>query len=311
VSGHGASPRIGLLLMAHGTPQRRQELASFYTEIRRGSPPPAPLLDELAARYDAIGGLSPLAQRTEAQRRGVAAALEQRFPGVYLVVLGNKFATPRIVEAVDVLVEHGCRRAVGVVLAPHASDVSVGDYRRRALASAGERIQLDVVDRWHLHPGLISLFAARVEHSLRELPADCFGRTVVIFTAHSVPQRVVEAGDDYPAQVRATAEAVAEAAGVVDRSVAFQSAGRTPDPWVGPDLLAEIGRYASEGRRAVVVCPVGFVSDHLEILYDLDIEARAAAERLDMAFARTASLNDDPAFCAVVADVACRAAGRE
>jgi ferrochelatase len=324
----GPAPQ-GLLLMAHGTPSRPEELAAFYTEIRRGSPPPADLLAELADRYRAIGGLSPLAARSEAQRAGVAAALEQIEPGRWVVALGTKFADPRIAEAVDALVAAGCRRAVGVVLAPHSSIVSVGDYRRRAEEAASGQLDLRVVDRWHLAPGLAAALAERVRAAIARLPPAA-GPPVVVCTAHSVPQRVVDAGDDYPAQVQATAEAVLAELGVPlvagppapgdagrgGRSgrgavageavgmVAFQSAGRTADPWVGPDLLDTIRRWAAAAARAVVVCPVGFVSDHLEVLYDLDVEARQVAESAGVAFARTESFNDDPVFCEVVARVA-------
>lgn len=323
----------GVLLMAHGTPARREDLPGFYTEIRRGSPPPPDLLQELAERYEAIGGLSPLAARSEAQRAGVARALDRLAPGRCTVVLGTKFADPRIEAAVDDLVGRGCRRAVGVVLAPHSSAVSVGEYRRRTEAAADGRIDLHVVDRWHLQPGLVAALAARVIRTLHDLPSGHDG-AVVVFTAHSVPQRVVDAGDDYPDQVRATAEAVMAAAGITGATVtgatvpdtssapgrpvpatatpssavagvvAFQSAGRTPDPWVGPDLLDTIRHLSAAGAGAVVVCPVGFVSDHLEILYDLDIEAAGVARQAGMAFARTPSFDDDPAFCEVVAEVA-------
>lgn len=324
----GAAPQ-GVLLMAHGTPARPEELAAFYTEIRRGSPPPDGLLAELAGRYRAIGGLSPLAARSEAQRAGVAAALERMEPGRWVVALGTKFARPRIAEAVDALVAAGCRRAVGVVLAPHSSTVSVGDYRRRAEEAASGRLDLRVVDRWHLAPGLARALAERVRAAMARLPATA-GPPVVVCTAHSVPQRAVDAGDDYPDQVRATARAVLAELGVplvpgppaplvaggaghggaggagggAVGVVAFQSAGRTAEPWVGPDLLDTVRRWAEAGANAVVVCPVGFVSDHLEILYDLDVEARQVAEAAGLAFARTDSFNDDPAFCAVVARVA-------
>lgn len=308
----------GLLLMAHGTPARSEDLAAFYTEIRRGSPPPPHLLAELAGRYRAIGGLSPLAARSRAQQAGVAAALEQMEPGRWVVALGTKFAAPRIADAVDELVAAGCRRAVGVVLAPHSSTVSVGDYRRRAEEAAAGRLELHVVDRWHLAPGLVDALAGRVRAAMDRVAQA--GPLVVVCTAHSVPQRVVDAGDDYPEQVRATTAAVLSAAGLplvtgpgprgasaADGAVgvvAFQSAGRTADPWVGPELLATIRQWAASGARSVVVCPVGFVSDHLEVLYDLDVEARQVAESAGVAFARTGAFNDDPAFCQVVARVA-------
>lgn len=323
---------LGVLLMAHGTPARSEDLPAFYTEIRRGRPPPPELLDELAGRYSAIGGLSPLAAISEAQRAGVAAALARRSPVPTEVVLGTRFAEPRIETAVAELVAAGCHRAVGVVLAPHSSVVSVGEYRRRAAAAAGDDLALTVVDRWHLAPGLVALLADRVRAAVAGLGAghrtggdpggDGAGSRdgagsgdgagdrppLVLYTAHSVPQRVVDAGDDYPEQVRATAAAVAAATGL-PADVAFQSAGRTGEPWLGPDLLDRIRQAASDGERGVVVCPVGFVADHLEVLYDLDVEAAALAGSVGLPFARTASCNDDPAFCDVVAGVALAALG--
>jgi len=299
----------GVILLAHGTPPSLGDVAAFYTEIRRGSPPPPALLQELVDRYRAIGGVSPLVAISRAQQAGVAKALAGRLGRVVPVALGQKFAPPRIEEAVQELLDAGCRRAVGVVLAPHSSVVSVGEYRRRAEAAAAGRLELSVVDRWHLHPGLVALLAARVRRTLDALALTEEERAFVLCTAHSVPQRVVDAGDDYPDQVAATARAVLEAAGVLEGGVCFQSAGRTAEPWVGPDLLQEIDRLAAEGFDAVVVCPVGFVSDHLEVLYDLDIEAAARAEAAGIRFARTPSCNDDPGFCAVVADVALEALG--
>lgn len=292
---------LGILLMAHGTPARPEDLASFYTAIRRGSPPPPALLDELATRYRAIGGLSPLAAISEAQRAGVAAAAARRAGRPVEVALGTRFAEPSIEAAVARLTEDGCRRVAGVVLAPHSSVVSVGEYRRRALAAAGDRLPLGIVDRWHLVPGLVALLADRVRRA-----TDAVGTvagTLVLYTAHSVPQRVVDAGDDYPDQVQATADAVMAATGLPG-DVAYQSAGRTADAWLGPDLLDRIRRAAADGYRSVVVCPVGFVADHLEVLYDVDIEARNVAEDAGLAFARTDSFNGDPAFCDVVAGVA-------
>ncbi len=301
-----SGPPTGLLLMAHGTPARASDLERFTTEVRRGRPPSPELLAELRHRYDAIGGLSPLAARSESQRAGIARALARRQPDTWEVALGNKFAEPRIPDAVERLVAAGCRRVVGVVLAPHSSTVSVGDYRRRAQDASAGRLALTVVDRWHLHPGLVALLASRIEAAVASLPDAQRRQVRVLCTAHSIPQPVVDAGDDYPDQVRATAEAVLAAAGV-EGTTAFQSAGRTEDPWVGPDVLESIRAAAADGVRAVVVCPVGFVSDHLEVLYDLDIEARDVARSVGLGFRRTASLNDDPGFCDVVADVAVEA----
>jgi ferrochelatase len=300
----------GVLVMAHGTPETVAGIAPFYTEIRRGRAPSAEQLAELVGRYEAIGGTSPLNERTAAQVAGIAAALETRAAGRFTVVGGAKFARPRIEEAVTELVGAGVERVIGLVLAPHSSVVSVGEYARRArealAASAPEGTggppRLAMIDHWYDAPGFVALVAERVEAALSSLGAEA-GRATVVFTAHSVPKRVVTAGDTYPEQLERSARAVAEVAGIRDWSVAWQSAGRTDDEWLGPDVNAVIRAIAGAGGAAVVVCPIGFVSDHLEVLYDVDIEARATAERSGLAFARTASLNDDPRFCAVLAEV--------
>jgi protoporphyrin/coproporphyrin ferrochelatase len=308
----GAGPaRLGVLVMAHGTPRSLDDLPAFYTEIRRGQPPPPELLAELEARYRAIGGTSPLNELTRAQIAGVDRALERRAPGRFEVVGGAKFAPPRIEDAAEQLTGRGLGRVIGLVLAPHSSRLSVGEYERRArqaLAGSERRpgVELDMIDHWYDEPGFVTLVAERVR-SARDAfdqPSDIH----VLFTAHSVPERVVEAGDTYPDQLEQSARLVAEAAGLPAWSVAWQSAGRTAEPWLGPDVNDAITDLAATGVAGVLVCPIGFVSDHLEVLYDLDIEAAATARRCGIAFARTASLNDDPRLGDVLAGAVLSAA---
>jgi protoporphyrin/coproporphyrin ferrochelatase len=309
------SPPVGVLVMAHGTPSHPGEIESFYTAIRRGRPPTPELLAELVGRYEALGGVSPLAERTRAQVDGLAAALETVAPGAYLVRYGAKFTVPTIEDGVADLVEAGVSSIVGIVLTPHRSSLGSGEYLRRA-AEAAEQASVPWVPipSWHRAPGFAQLLAERTQTALDGLAPDRVDRPAVFFTAHSLPERVIAEGDPYPDQVRESAVDIAGLLGFEDRpqvtwGVAWQSAGRTPDPWLGPDLLAEIRRVAASGATAVVVCPVGFVSDHLEILFDLDIEATAVADSVGVAFTRTRSLNDDPAFLGVLADVVA-AAGR-
>ena len=301
--------RRGVLLMAHGTPARLEELDAFYTEIRRGRPPSAEQLAELEARYRAIGGTSPLTAVTAAQGRGLAAALEARHPGGHVVEVGARFAEPRIETAADALADAGVEEVVGLVLAPHSSRASVAHYARRAAdatADAGARrgrpLPLLMVDHFYDAPGFPELVAARVGEALTTVPAGD-GPVTVVFTAHSVPSALVEAGDTYAEQVTASAAAAAAAAGTDRWTVAWQSAGRTDDRWLGPDVREVIAARAAAGDAAVVVCPIGFVADHLEVLYDVDVEASAAAAQAGIGFARTTSFNDDPAFCALLADV--------
>ncbi len=301
---------VGVLVMAHGTPHTLDELPAFYTEIRRGSPPPPELLADLERRYRTIGGTSPLNERTSAQVDGIRLALENRAPGRFAVAAGAKFAPPRIADAVGTLGRAGVDRLIGLVLAPHYSAASVGDYARRAHSAAqslspdeGGPLDVEMIDHWYSAPGFVALMTTRVQAALDLLPPDARVDAAVVFTAHSIPARLVDEGDPYEAQVLDSATAIADAAGLARWSVAWQSAGRTADAWLGPDVRDVIAAMPGTGASAVVVCPVGFVSDHLEVLYDLDIEARAVADGAGIVFSRTASLNDDPAFCCVLAGV--------
>ena len=290
-----------VVLMAYGTPRSRNEIEAYYTDIRRGRPPTPELLADLIRRYDAIGGLSPLAARTEAQRAALEAALERRAPGRFEVVLGLKHAHPMVEEAVADVVARGIRHIVGIVLAPHYSAFSVGQYLAR-LRAAAEPAGCDVraIDSWATTPAYVSFLAAEVHRQLVDLPVD----SKILFTAHSLPERILTSGDPYPTELRTTANWVAAAGALPSDqwSIAWQSAGRTPEPWLGPDVLEAIDELADQGVPGVLVCPCGFVSDHLEVLYDLDIEAAGRAAARGMAFARTASVNDDPAVMGALAD---------
>jgi len=294
--------RVGLVVMAYGTPRQPSDLEAYYTDIRRGRPPTPEQLAELQRRYDAIGGISPLAERTESQRIALSEALEARSPGQFHVVLGQKHAAPFIEDAVATLAEAGIGQAVGLVLAPHYSRFSVGQYQERAAAAgAAHGVETLAIDSWHLEPSYLAFLARAITDARAELPAN----HKVLFTAHSLPERVLE-GDPYPDQLRASAAAVAERVGLApwpDWALAWQSAGRTPEPWRGPDVGAVISDLGDTGRTdGVLVCAHGFVSDHLEVLYDLDIEARQVAEDHGLAFARTRSLNAEPTVMAALAD---------
>jgi ferrochelatase len=297
--------------MAYGTPATPDDVEGYYTDIRRGRPPTAEQLADLVRRYDAIGGISPLGERTEAQRRGIQAALRAADEARFDVVLGMKHAAPSIEAGVEELSGRGVARIVGLVLAPHFSALSVGQYIERAEA-AGEQagVGVEVVPDWHLEPAYLDFLAGAVRHELDTAPPG----TKVVFTAHSLPARVAEIGDPYPRQLRETAAAVASRLGLdpwTSWAVAYQSAGRTPEPWLGPDIATVLDDLAaSEGATGIVVCPCGFVSDHLEVLYDLDIEARSRAERAGLFFARTRSMNDEPSVLSALAQRIRALAGR-
>lgn len=299
-----------VLLMSYGSPESQDQLEPYYTHIRRGRPPTPEQLADLRRRYDAIGGLSPLAQRTRDQAAGVQAALDSIDPTGFQVFTAAKHARPYLEDGVRQVAEAGITEMVAMVLAPHFSALSVGEYLERVEETAAEvGIQVHPVRSWHLEEDLISLLADRLSQAM-EAVGTAPEATQVLVTAHSLPQRVLQMGDPYPGQLQETAEAVTRAARVPRWSVGWQSAGRTPEPWLGPDVLESIDIAAKEGAAGIVVCPAGFTSDHLEILYDLDVEAAARAQSQGLAFARTDSLNDDPAFCDTVARVAAQASGQ-
>jgi ferrochelatase len=248
----------------------------------------------LVARYDAIGGISPLAARTEAQRDALQNALNSIAPDTYEVVLGLKHAEPMIETAVNDLAARGFQHIIGLVLAPHYSSFSIGQYMGRARTAAEPHgMTVSSIDSWATEPAFVEFLATDLRTRLSSMPTN----TKVLFTAHSLPQRIIDAGDPYPDELRSTAEAVAGAAGLdswSSWSIAWQSAGRTPEPWIGPDILAVIDDLASsENASGVVVCACGFVADHLEVLFDLDIEAKKHAEDKGLAFDRTSCVNDD------------------
>jgi len=287
-----------VLAMSYGTPERLEDVEAYYTHIRRGSPPPPELLAELVERYRAVGGPTALNRITREQAAGLERALAGR--GIELpVYTGFKHVAPFIGDTVRCMAADGIERAIGLVLAPHYSLRSIAEYASYAEEAKPPDLDLEVIASWHDHPGFVDFLAAR----LRDALARAGGEATVVFTAHSVPARVLEAGDPYPDQLRETCELVAARVGVTDWEFAFQSAGRTADPWLGPDVLDVLARLADRGARGVVVQAIGFVADHLEILYDLDFEARRAAESRGLAFTRAAMPNDDPAFIAALADV--------
>jgi ferrochelatase len=302
MSGTGLAP-VGVLVMAYGTPGRPDDVERFYTDVRRGRPPSPEQLADLRRRYEAVGGVSQLAVRTAEQVIGIQRALDEAAPGGFVCEYGSKHGDPKIEQAVIELSGRGVRGLVGIVLAPHYSAGSVGEYVARAREQAEAlRLPATFVEDWHEHPLLVEMLAERVAAcyaSLGAPPRD--GRTELLVTAHSLPLRIIESGDGYDVRLAETAAAVAEAAGVTRWRVAWQSAGRTPEPWVGPDVLEVIRSLPAKGVERVVVCPAGFTSDHLEVSYDLDIEAKAVAEQVGLAFARTASLNADPRLCSALA----------
>jgi ferrochelatase len=293
--------------MAYGSPDRLDQVEAYYTDIRRGSPPPPHLLSELLDRYRAIGGGSPLSRIVEEQRAALEAALAARGTPVR-VYAGMRHIAPRIADIVKGMAADGVTRIVAIALAPQASSNAAG-YRRAVdaaleeIASAGGTPPaVDVVSSWHDQPRFIEALAQTALEAYERF--DDRAGVRFMFTAHSLPARVVAEGDPYPRELAATAGLVARRLGIDDYQFAFQSAGRTGEAWLGPDILAEIRRLAAEGVRGLVIRPVGFVADHLEVLYDIDIEAQGVAREAGIRIERARSMNTDPVFIAGLADVA-------
>lgn len=276
------------MLMAYGSPERLADVPAYYADIRGGRPIRSELLDDLVERYRRLGieGGSPLNAVTEATR----AALEREL-GDIPVFTGMKHWDPRIAEAAGRALDAGADAVVGLVLAPHYSSLSIAGYRQQLDEALAGRAELLFIDSWHDEPGLVDVLAERVRGT----------EAHVVFTAHSLPARILESGDPYRDQLLETAALVAERAGISDWTFSFQSESQTGEPWLGPDILDHLEHLAARGVTNVLVCPVGFVADHLEIRWDLDHEAADRARELNLGFARIEMPNADPAFVRVLA----------
>ena len=312
------SGATGVLVMAYGTAAGPDDVERYYTDIRGGRTPSADHLSELRERYAAIGNVFPLLDTTTAQAAGLVDRLNADGAGPFRAYLGMKHSTPFIPEGVAAMRADGIDRAVGIVMAPHWSGMSIETYVERTLQAIDQQgggIEMTFVRSFHDHPAFVAYLADRVAETMATLTEDERRDATVLFTAHSLPVRQVADGTlrcrtcdcdhacRYEAGLRRTGDLVAERLGLPDHRIAWQSVGRTADPWWGPSVDDVIPALATEGRSAVVVCCAGFVADHLETLYDLDIEAAGAAREAGIPFARTRMPNADPVFCDVLADV--------
>ena len=276
------------MLMAYGSPERLADVPAYYADIRGGRPIPPAVLQDLVERYRRLGieDESPLNAITAETR----AALERKL-GDVPVFTGMKHWTPHIAEATEAAVASGADTVVGLVLAPHYSSMSIAGYRQQLERGLGGRVELAFIESWHDEPGFVDLLAER----LRGTDAH------VVFTAHSLPARILVAGDPYKDQLLETSQLVAERAALETWSFSFQSESQTGEPWLGPDILDHLRELHGRGVREVLVCPVGFVADHLEIRWDLDHEAAELAGELGIGFRRIEMPNADPAFVQVLA----------
>lgn len=280
-----------VVLMAYGSPDRIADVPAYYVDIRGGRPIKPEHLEDLVERYRRLGieDSNPLNEITEATRAALEAELG------LLVFTGMKHWTPRISDAADRAAE--ADTVVGLVLAPHYSRLSIAGYREQLETAIGGRAELVFVESWHDEPGFVDLLADRIRGTSAH----------VVFTAHSLPARILDDGDPYREQLLETSRLVAERAGIDDWTFSFQSESPTGEPWLGPDILDHLGDLHARGIRDVLVCPVGFVADHLEIRWDLDTEAKDKARELGMTLERIEMPNDDPAFIAVLAGIVRRA----
>jgi ferrochelatase len=283
-----------VVLMAYGSPDRLEDVPAYYADIRGGRPIAPERLEELVERYRSLGieTSNPLNEITEATRARLEGVL-----GVP-VYTGMRHWTPRIADAAERALATGAGLVVGLVLAPHFSNMSIGAYRRLLEEGLAGRAELAFVERWGAEPGFVELLADRLHGT----------EAHVVFTAHSLPERIVAEGDPYRDELLETSRLVAEAAGVDDWSFSFQSASPTGEPWLGPDILDHLEELAGRGVEEVLVCPVGFVSDHLEIRWDIDTAAQERARELGLQLARIELPNADPAFVEVLAGLVRRAA---
>jgi protoporphyrin/coproporphyrin ferrochelatase len=288
-----------VILMAYGSPDRLDDVPAYYEDIRGGRPVRQELVDELVDRYRRLGigqsAVSPLNAVTEQTR----AALERElgFP----VHTGMKHWHPRIPEAVELALADGATTLVGLVLAPHYSRLSIGDYRHRLEEALDHRANLAFVESWHDDPGFIDFLADRVRGT----------HAHVVFTAHSLPARILDEDDPYERELLTSSRLIAEGAELEEWSFSYQSESATGEPWLGPDILGHLTNLRSQGVEEVLVCPIGFVADHLEIRWDIDVEAVEKAEELGVELRRIEMPNADPAFVAILARLTAQALARE
>jgi protoporphyrin/coproporphyrin ferrochelatase len=289
---------IGVLVMAYGGPNSLDEIPGYLADIRSGRPTPARIVEEITHNYQQIGGKSPLLDITRRQVEAVQTRLE---PDTFKLYLGMRHWSPWIEDTVRDMLDDGITHAISLVLAPHYSKMSIAKYQAKIAAGLEMQrgqIQLAHIESYHDAPGLVAALAERVEAGMRCWPEAERQAIHVVFSAHSLPVRILKTGDPYDEQLQQTAHLVAERAGLEDGqwSWSYQSAGRSPEPWLGPQLPEHLRALAERGIRNVISLPVGFVSDHVEILYDIDIQAQGVARELGMRLERPPALNDDPLF---------------
>lgn len=292
---------IGVLVMAYGGPGSLDEVEPYLLDVRGFRPTPPEVVEEIRRRYAAIGGRSPILEQTQAQARALASALSGNGRH-YRVATGMRHWQPRIAETLEQLASQGVRRAIGIVMAPHYSRLSIDLYFKQVEQARGE-IEIALITDWHLLPGYLDAVADRVREGLQRFSAAVRGQVPILFTAHSLPRRILEWEDPYPSQLAASVREVMARLGGRPHRFAYQSAALTPDPWLGPDAGEVLREIAAAGHRHVLVAPIGFTCEHVEVLYDVDIELRDRASGLGMQLERIEMVNAHPAMTLGLADL--------
>ncbi|MEX1247427.1 MAG: ferrochelatase [Anaerolineales bacterium] len=300
------SETIGLLLMAYGSPEDLGQMEAYLLDVREGRAPSPELIEEISERYSMIGGKSPLLERTNEQAKALEGELNKRFANrgkTFKAFVGMRHWQPRIHSAINQMVAAKIHEAVALVMAPHNSRMSIGMYYKRLdEASDGKKINFVRIQSWHNHPGILDAIAEKIEIGLAKFNDN---KPYIVFTAHSLPSKVLEMGDPYDDQLNETARILADRFELQANQWQFcyQSAGARAIPWLGPQIEEVIAELAKKGKRNILVVPIGFVCDHVEVLYDIDIRARQIAEQYGARLERSPSLNASPTFVAALADL--------
>ena len=283
---------IGLLVMAYGGPDSLDEVEPYLMDVRGYRATASEIIHEVRERYREIGGRSPILERTRAQADGLQTALDEQ-GGDFKVFVGMRHWRPFIQDTLAEMRAQGIERTVGLVMAPHYSRMSIQAYFNK-IEEANSGMQVARIHDWHLLPEYLDALAERVQDALKRFPESVREDVPVIFTAHSLPERILEWGDPYPFQLLATTEALKDRLGPRPYEFAYQSAAISTEPWLGPDASEVMEEYSAEGKRHMLICPIGFVCEHVEILYDIDIVYQNLAKRLGVQLERIEMLNDSP-----------------
>ena len=302
----GSPPVIGLIVMAYGGPNNIDEVESYLLDVRGYRPTAPEIIHEVRERYREIGGRSPILEQTRAQATALETALNAS-GNDFKAFVGMRHWHPYIKESLAEMQSQGIQHAVGLAMAPHYSRMSIGAYFKK-IEEAQSPIEVAPIQDWHLLPGYLEALASRVKAALERFPADARPQIPVIFSAHSLPERILTWNDPYPSQLQATVEAVMHKLGEQPHAFAYQSAAISNEPWLGPDVSALIQKYAREGQKDILLCPIGFVCEHVEILYDIDIVYQRLAGSLGVHLERIEMVHTAPTMIAGLAGLVRQAA---